>query len=176
VAVLKNAPSVAKTAQNPETESCCRKIRHHRLSPPLPTLPAVFWSEKHALSFIQKRIAKAPSSMPMSRPTGTSCTPLRNEAHQPPRAGYNPDSSGFILNSIAWRLSSLHYATGAEQKRFRDRQPESSSSLIRHDPQWTRSIRGAAFVRSKCRQKEAPDERGFMSKGGTPPNGQRNEY
>jgi hypothetical protein len=40
--------------------------------------------------------------------------------------------------------------------------------LIRHDPQWTRSIRGAAFVRSKCRQKEAPDERGFMSKGGTP--------
>jgi hypothetical protein len=30
------------------------------------TLPAVFWSEKHALSFIQKRIAKAPSSMPMS--------------------------------------------------------------------------------------------------------------
>jgi len=27
---------------------------------------------------------------------------------------------------------------------------------------------GAAFVRSKCRQKEAPDERGFMSKGGTP--------
>jgi hypothetical protein len=30
-----------------------------------------------------------------------------------------------------------------------------------------RSIRGAAFVRSKCRQKEAPDERGFMSKGGT---------
>jgi len=34
VAVLKNAPSVAKTAQNPETESCCRKIRHHRLSPP----------------------------------------------------------------------------------------------------------------------------------------------
>ena len=51
------------------------------------TLPAVFWSEKHALSFIQKRIAKAPSSMPMSRPTGTSCTPLRNEGHQPPRAG-----------------------------------------------------------------------------------------
>jgi hypothetical protein len=151
VAVLKNAPSVAKTAQNPETESCCRKIRHHRLSPPLPTLPAVFWSEKHALSFIQKRIAKAPSSMPMSRPTGTSCTPLRNEAHQPPRAGYNPDSSGFILNPIAWRLSSLHYATGAEQKRFRDRQPESSSSLIRHDPQWTRSIRGAAGTLYKTR-------------------------
>ena len=80
------------------------------------TLPAVFWSEKHALSFIQKRIAKAPSSMPMSRPTGTSCTPLRNEAHQPPRAGYNPDSSVFILNpnSLASLVTPLRYRRGAE--------------------------------------------------------------
>ena len=80
------------------------------------TLPAVFWSEKHALSFIQKRIAKAPSSMPMSRPTGTSCTPLQNEAHQPPKGGIESRFLGFYLkpNSLAFLVTPLRYRRGAE--------------------------------------------------------------
>jgi hypothetical protein len=90
---------------------------------------------------------------------------LRVEVMSCYEAGYD----GFWLHRVleAHGIHNHVLDPASFQVNRRARRPKTLNYQVEEIPgsRSTRSIRGTAFVRS--RQKEAPDERGFMSKGGT---------